>query len=518
MSSIGQGPAKTSQTSSVNQAAMQDVDFSDESVQRGFSNQNSYSRVEGEQAAKSQATKPSLDEPSADADLDKAAESFLKDFDKGGQKPLSESLKEGFKELQQNPLSSQMSSLQGKKAELQKMGFSQAQIDSMMALANPDDPDNSLSSMHSSSARLNDVNLETGEAKLGVLSETFKEVMTRFSGLTHVPDDLKAALQADVEKLAKAAFNKDQPLDIDSATTMLVSIQSKLQNERLKFDQQNIKIDQINREQSSSKIIQHIRDTIEKLEKAEKSGLIGKIFGYIALAVMAIATVALAVVGAIFTGGVLTAVAISLMVAGLALTATMVASSETDNFMMKIFDGLESGDDKKNARIGAMVFWAAVMIVLTLGAAVLTGGASTGGAAAGAASAATSTAASGTSTGASVAATAANTAASASTTATKIANIVLKLARIAQVISGASQVAEGSSQVATSVYNYQADIARAQAMENKADMLRIQQKIDDAVEAIQQVIDELQSGYSVLASIIRANHETKAALIGKMRA
>ncbi|WP_062267260.1 type III secretion system translocon subunit SctE [Endozoicomonas arenosclerae] len=520
MSSISQGPVSTEQTGNINQASFDAVDYEENPVQRGFSNQNSYSRTEGSEAPKAQINTPVLDAPAADAESVKATDEVLKYQEELGSEKSAKIPKtpgEVVQEQKNISIRKQTTNLQGKHSELEKLGFSKFQIDGMLALADPNDPENSLASMHSVSARVKDMNVRGGDSKLNTLFDTFEDVMVRFSAITEIPDDLKVELNKDLEAFTKAALNTEQPLDIESATTLLIQIQSKLQNERLKFDQESIKVGQVEVQQKSDKIIQKIRDSIERVAKAKESELIGKIFGYIALGFMAIATAVVAVVGLVFTGGALTVLAVSLMVAATALMVTMIVSSETNNFMMKIFDGL-AGDDKKGARIGAMVFWSAIMIALTAGAAVAGGFAGVGGAAASTASAATSGAATGTSTAATVAATGANTAATAASTASKITTILTKLAKIAQLIGGASQVASGGADVATSVYNYQADIFRAESLENKADLARIQQVIDDTIESIERALEELQSGYSVAASIIKANHETKTTLARNLRA
>ena len=514
MASIGQGSVKTdhaSATLNAGQSGNVETETNALPIRRGFSNQNSYSRVEGDESVRSQVPTPALEEPKPGAESDKAASEILKAYEKDRGKPVTESLRSSAEELQQNPLSKQVSALQSKKSDLVKQGFSEAQIEGMLALADPADENNSLSSMHSSSARVKD--MVDGQGKVIDMFRVFENVLVKYSAITHIPDDLKKELDADFAALTKAAFNSETPLDVDSATTMLVEIQSKLQNERLIFDQETIKIGQINIDQRASKIIHKIRDAIEKVEKAKKTQLIGKIFGWIAVGVMAIATAIVVVVGAVFTGGALSIAAMSMMIAATAIIMTMMISAETGDWMNKIFDSF-AGDDKSKARMAAMIFWTALVILLSLGGAIAGGfaGAGAGGAAAGAG------AASGASGGATATATAANSAASAASTAAKFASIATKFAKVLQVVQGAATMADGASGVANATYNYQADTLRAEALEEKGEMLRLQQMVDDAIEAIQQAIDELQSGYSVAANIIKANHDTKTTLARNLRA
>ncbi len=515
MSSIGQGPVSTDQSSAANQAATGQVDYSDDSVKRGYSNQNSYSRTSGEEVIRSQVPKPSLAAPKPNAESDAAAEQVLKDFENNGNKPLLGSLPKSIKQYINAPLSKEISALAGKKADLQSQGFSETQIEAITSLANPDDENNSLSSMHSSSARVS--NKLEGDGSLDKLFNTFTDVVNKYSSIKSIPPDLQAELDADMEALTKAAFNGKQPLDIDSATTMLVQIQTKLQDNRIQFDQENIKIGQVAKEQAHERQIGKIREMIEKVKKAEKTALIGKIFGWIAVAVMAIATVIVAAVGAVFTGGALTIAAISMMVAATAIVMTMMISQESGGWMMEIFDSF-AGDDKKGARIAAMVFWTAIIIALSAGAAIVGGAAGGAGAGGAAGSAAANTAATGSSAAATATATSGNASANAATTAAKIASIMSKMTRLLQLAGGAAMVADGGSSVATAVYTYQADTLRADAFSERALLQRIQQSLDDALEAIQTAIDELQSGYSVAANIIKANHDTKTTLSRNLRA
>ena len=246
---------------------------------------------------------------------------------------------------------------------------------------------------------------------------------------------------------------------------------------------------------------------------------------------MAIVVAVVAVVGAVFTGGTLTVLAVSLMIASLAIVVTMMASQEAGStWMMDIFG------DSKEGKIGAMVFWTALIIALSIGGAVAGGfaggaagaggaaassassGASTGATAASTGATAASTGATAASTGATVGATAANAASTAATTGAKVANALSNLTRILQLVNGAAMVGDGAASIANSTYTYQADMLRAEAHEDKAFMLRIQQAIEDATESLATAIEELQQGYSIAASIITANHETKTTLSRNLRA
>ena len=515
MSSIGQGPVQTDQAAANSQVLNTQTDNSEAPVKRGFSDQNSYSRVAGEETVKSQVPKPRLDSPDGSkAESTLVSEEIIKGLETSKDETQTESLGKSVREFAQKPLAQGAAALKNNKNELLKQGFSESQIDGLTDLADPNGEKNGLPPLHSSSARV-DSKLQ-GSDKLDNLFNVFTDVIKNYSSIKSIPPNLQEELDSELKTFTQKALNSKYPLDVDSATTMLVQIQTKLQNNRIIFDQESIKIDQVAKEQSHIKQMKNIMESIEKVKKSEQSGLIGKIFGWIAVAVMAVVVAVVAVVGAVFTGGALTVVAVSLMVASLAIVVTMMASQEAGStWMMDMFG------DSKEGKIGAMVFWTALIVALSIGGAVAGGfaggAAGAGGAAASSASSGASTGASAASTGATVSATAANVAATASSTTAKVTNALSNLTRILQLVNGATMVGEGAASIANSVYRYEADTLKADAHAEKAFLLRIQQSIDDATESLQKAIDELQAGYSTAASIIKANHETKTQLLSKLR-
>ena len=271
MASIGQSPIKTGPTASTaasaNTAKPGDVEADAPPVDRGFSNQNSFSRVEGDDTTQFQSKAPLLDAPKEGSGSDKAASEILKKFEQEKNISQTDGLRQSVDNLQKHPLGKQISALQNKKGDLAKQGFSQAQIEGLTSLADPTDENNSLVSMHSSSARMK--GLIEGEGKEAKLFNAFEDVLVKFGAITEIPEDLQKELEADIKALTRAAFNADAPLDIDSAMTMMTEIQNKLQHERVKFDQENIKIGQVNTEHRASKIITKIRESIEKTGKGE---------------------------------------------------------------------------------------------------------------------------------------------------------------------------------------------------------------------------------------------------------
>lgn len=421
-------------------------------------------------------------------------------LEKGGEEFLDGAL------ARKNPLAGHIDSMQSNREHLASMGYDDDLIDGLLAIADPKHPDNSLAKMHSLSAQITG-KLE-GDNSLANLSNLFADTLNKVANLESGPADLQAKLQADLKAFTTKFLNSKGNLDVDSATIMLMQIQSQLQDNRLKFDQESIKANQVKQEQASEKRLNKILDSIEKAEKAKDAGLVSKIFGGIAVALMAIVAAVL-VVTAVFTGGTTAIAAAALMVAATALVITMQVSAETGNWMMEIF-----GDSKK-AKIAAMVFWSVLIMCMTVGAGKLAGAGATAATAA-QTTATGANAAAGASTGASVTASA-TTAATAAAKSAKIADMTARFSQGVKYAQAGAMIGDGAASAVATTYNYDADMLRAEAKELHAWILHNQHVLDDLTEDIQKVIDELQQGFSTIASIMKDNHETKSKLLGSIK-
>lgn len=405
----------------------------------------------------------------------------------------------------QNPLAKHISTLQSNNDHLLSLGYSEELIDGLLSLADPNDPANSMASMHSFSARVS--GRLAGDDSLGKLSDLFADTLNKVANLKSGPAGLHAELQAELKTFNATFLNSKKQMDVDTATQMLMSIQTKLQDNRLKFDQQNIKINQVEREQISEKRINKILDSIEKANEAKESGQISRIFGYIAVALMAIVMVVM------FATGVGSPIAMGLMAAALALTVMMTVSSETGDWMNKgvgqVFETF--GASEENAMIGAMVFWSAIILVLSAGGAAAAGGASTAASAANVGASGASAAAGGAAGGATVTAQV-STAATTTARISKMASMAARFTRLARIAGGGAMVGDGSSSAVSTTMHYQADMLRAEAKELFAWMLANQHIIDDLTEDIRKVIEDMQQVWQVMTGMMKDTNETMTKL------
>ncbi|KEI70808.1 type III secretion system translocon subunit SctE [Endozoicomonas elysicola] len=531
MSTIQQGPQSTDQTGidpSLLQQQKKEQVAKEERVSRGYPPENSVSTASAQDdidpPIKAQhnldvptegSDSPSekvLKEISVFAEIEKLAKSdpeaaklgLLSEFlvENGGPDildPFGASLE------RQNPLAKHISTLQSNKDHLLSLGYSEELIDGLLAMADPNDPDNSLASMHSFSARV--TGRLAGDDSLENLSNLFADTLNRVGNLKGGPADLHAQLQADLKNFNATFLNSKKHIDVDTATQMLMSIQTKIQNNRLLFDQENIKLNQVAREQASEKRINKILDSIEKAKEAKKAGMISRIFGYIAVAIMAVVMVVM------FATGVGSPLAMGLMAAALALTVLMTVSSETGDWMNKgvaqMFEAF--GLSEENAMIGAMVFWSAIILVLSAGGAVAAGAGTTASTAANAAATGTSAAAGGASGGATVTAQV-TTAATTTARLSRMASMAARFARLARIAGGGAMVGDGSSSAVSTTMQYQADMLRAEAKELFAWMLANQHIIDDLTEDIRKVIEDMQQVWQVMTGMMKDTNETMTKL------
>ena len=498
MSSVGQ--PSTGGVTGADKTGFQPVEYFDDSVKRGYDWKASQSRndaiQEGKAQAKHRLAQPTVASPGIDSMKGlKAAFSETGSISVNPEdlENINKELSPKVKSLQNNLKVmqgiQQMESTTGQKLDPSKMG----ELIKTMAEPTPELNESTDKIWEGIWKSVEDHNKNTPEIKkmtggtvgrftdedkaqlkqaekmfnLTFGKDGFADVGIKVNAINGGPKELINEIKSDYQKIASLMNKGDNLWDTDMLATMLSSIQQKMQNNRLKFDQENIKLGQVEKEQLSKKTISKIRESIEKTEKAKKANSIGKIFSYIGLAIMAVMTVVMIATGV----GV---VAAGFMIAAMALMIAMTVDQEMGGeLMMKPmtkFIQNTFGVDEEKASYIAMGVMMAIMIALSFGA-----GAG-GGAAAGA------------------------------------SKFGVMASRVGMVTSGAAAVGEGSSKVAAGVYTYEASMLQADSKEIKAKMLRLQQMIEDATESLQQALEDLQAGHSRIAAIMSNNDDTKKQL------
>jgi len=258
-------------------------------------------------------------------------------------------------------------------------------------------------------------------------------------------------------------------------TLMLLQLQSKINDLQVQSTTEGIRIQKDSLKAKHEENIKKIQEAIQKMKDAEKSSLIGKIFGWIGAIVAVLAAVALTVA----TGG-SAAPLLAVALVGLALQV-----AQETGLMDKLMEAM-FGDDAK-AKMAFMITLQVVMLIAAIVATICSGGAAAGNVAAQGVNMA-SKGAQIASTGAQIASTATQTATTAATTAEK----VVRMTRIiSTIIDGVSKIGSGAAQIHTGVLNKEAGELQADVKANKAWIARQQQILDDLTELLERLLKQI---------------------------
>lgn len=290
--------------------------------------------------------------------------------------------------------------------------------------------------------------------------EEVKQILSNYITVSHAKaEELKALGWTGAEK--KPSLEKPV-LNIEDMTRALMEIQTKLQDEQIKFSKEDIKVAMEKKKGLHEERLQKIRESIDKMAEAKKAGVFGKVFGWIATAVMCVAAVAMACTG-------VGAVASAMMITGAALMLTMQIASET-GLMDYLADKWGS-----EAVLGLQIALTVASIALSLGAGAF-----------------------------------AAPAAAASTSAQVAARVVAQVARI---VGGIATMGAGAAGIGTAVKMKDAEDARADSMDIIAFMKKLQMMVEDEMKRVQEVLRKMQEGVDVVMQILSGQIDTKSFLI-----
>ncbi|MCY4496770.1 MAG: type III secretion system translocon subunit SctE [Rhodospirillaceae bacterium] len=341
-------------------------------------------------------------------------------------------------------------------------------------------------------------------------------------------------------------------MDADIMMTLLYAIQQKQGQDQIKTSEARIDDKKLQRQKKHDEIM----NKIKQMHKAEKKGgtgaKIGMAFGWIGVG---LAWIAVGVVGVV-SGG---AAAVPLAVAATAMTALMIC--QQTGATEKAIDAMNL--DSKGA-MGVQIGMAAAMLVINIGAMIMSGGAAAGGVVAGgadvaeagaqagvaASEVATTTAEAGTQAGvaASEAATAgletgtegagagsetaaasveagtdtaettasvteetSSTADTASQAAGKSGRLVRAANRVrsaAQIAQATTQAGGGAAEITTAKYNYEAAEDRADAQDERAELVKAQEITLEELRRIRKLIEEMQNASTIVIGTIDETQET----------
>jgi hypothetical protein len=328
----------------------------------------------------------------------------------------------------------------------------------------------------------------------------------------------------------------------DDLIALLQSLRAKTEDEQMKSSGEAIRNAKEAKAAAADEKIKALKEQIEKMDKAEKGGVFGKIFGWIAAAAMVIAGAALLIAGG---------AGAALLIGGIAMMAvmTMQETGAMDKMINGIADGLaKMGMDPKVAQIIATV------IATTLVAAVAVAASIAGGPAVGASvfmmlaptlfspenlqkmgvpedaapwvsfgiSIGCSLAAAGIGIGSALKGTAEAgskltqlgaklsqvLAEKASVSVEQLTMASQRLAYVAMGIQAVSTIGGGASGITVAVTSKEASDAGAKAKEMEALFLKLQQVMQEEGERIEEIIKRLQEGADIVTEVMHQSDAT----------
>ncbi|MTI14150.1 type III secretion system translocon subunit SctE [Sansalvadorimonas verongulae] len=192
------------------------------------------------------------------------------------------------------------------------------------------------------------------------LQDETLHVFDKVLAIESAPPEVMTELKAATEKLTKAMLTGN----VEDMARMLMEIQTKLQDTRIKFDEQAIRTSRLKRSQVHENRISKLSSALSKMKEAKTAGILGKVFGAIATALAVVVAAVTIATGVGAKAGVMLIMAATIMVA-------MTISQNTGDWMTNL-GGLIK-DDKVQLVMG--LAWAVLAAALSLGAG-LAGGAS----------------------------------------------------------------------------------------------------------------------------------------------
>ncbi len=148
---------------------------------------------------------------------------------------------------------------------------------------------------------------------------------------------------------------------------LMQMLQTKTEDTSLQTCSKDVERIQKEKEAAAKKRMEELDKNIEKMRKADKAGVFGKIFGWIAAAAMAIAGAALMIAGGSGT---------ALLVGGIAMMTVMTLqeTGAMDKILEGIAEGLEkAGLSSEAARIVATVIVGTIIVAASVGAGAAAG-------------------------------------------------------------------------------------------------------------------------------------------------
>ena len=257
----------------------------------------------------------------------------------------------------------------------------------------------------------------------------------------------------------------------DNLALVLMDLRDKIGQVQIRQSKEDIKLNLAKNKETRAKRIEKIQKFLDKMKASKKSGLFGKIFGWVAASAMLVAAVAATVA----TGG-----AAAPLLAAAIFNMTIMVLEETGH-MEKLQKWLA---DKMGSDIGATLLITGVIIAVNIAAMGAGGGL--------------------------------NVAANmqkATTTAQKVAIMVQAGSEMA---AGAALVGQGAATTVSAKEANEAAKAQADSAELQKFLKKVQALMEEEMDRLEEVIQQLEDGMSAVMDMMRGNDETYSLIARQM--
>lgn len=288
--------------------------------------------------------------------------------------------------------------------------------------------------------------------------------------LTFMAENEGPRLQGPLPKASRPeleAPTNQKLTDTDELSLMLLDLRSKIDELQLKTSKEDIQHNMAKKQTAHKDRMDQLQKAIDAMKKADKGGLFGKVFGWIAASVSLIAAAAATVA----TGG-----AAAPLLAAAALNMTMMILEETGAMeditaaFGKVIQGMAAMFGKElsdeEAQMIAGITITAAVLVINIAAAVASGGA-------GSANLANQT--------------------------KQIADMI----RIgAEVAAGVAMIGQGISQGVQAGYTNEAMNAQADAADFQKDMAKLQALLTEEMDRLKEIMSQIQDSKQAVMKML----------------
>lgn len=277
-----------------------------------------------------------------------------------------------------------------------------------------------------------------------------------------------------------------QPRSSDELVSLLLLVKTRSSNEQIKASQDDVQVNKVKQQQKHDEILEQIEKSIEAGDKAKKGGVFGKIFGWIAGIATAIAGAALVATG---VGAVAGAAMLALAVDGMVGMAT--GHSLMGELTKGVAKGLEAmGMSETAANIVASVTVAVATIAVTAGAGMASAARAGGGLI--------------------------TKIASSTQQAQKFQTVGNQVKNVSLVTSSTAEVGSGAASVTTGVYNKQSMDARANQMDMKKELAKLQALMEAEQGRLKDIVEKLNESVTRILQMMGNDHNTRLSICRNM--